>query len=315
MFTRFVVPLDGSRFAEAALAPACELAKTFNARILVVRALAPYGLPMASIVYDEQAEFEALDTADSYLHGIVEQLRRTGFDADLLLSIAEPGASIARAAALDHADLIVMATHLRWKVDLSGAASTTLKVLANSRVPILAWRAVPSAMSCIDTEFADRPATLARPECPILVPLDGSTFAESALPVAEELARALGLSLTLVRAVHIGSAAESDQEFAEHEAREYLAGIQEQTEGRGITATSMVLRGTPLGVIDTAWRQADAGLIVMASHGKSGIMHSFLGSVAARVIEEVEAPVLVVRPESEPLPVRVFEAPNLAIEH
>ncbi len=298
MFNRIIVPLDGTRFAEAALAPARELARAFGSRILVVRALEPYGLPMAAVIWDEQAELERVDSADVYLQDVVRQLRLVGYDADMLLHISAPGAGIARAAELDRADLIVMATHLRWKVDPTGSASTTLQVLARSRVPILAWRVGAAFEQAGGPDVGERPPLLGRTESPIVVPLDGSRFAESALGTAELLARKFGLYLVLVRATErgVGPAAEAE---AEREATDYVEQVRRQLEDRGIHSTTVVRKGSALGVIDMAWREYDASMIVMASHGRTGFMGTFLGSVAARIIEEVEAPVLVIRPDGE----------------
>jgi nucleotide-binding universal stress UspA family protein len=301
MFNRIIVPLDGSRFAEAALAPARDLARAFGSRILVVEAVPPAGLPRLATGQADEPSFDRLDDADAYLHGVVASLREAGCDADMVLYIAEPGAGIARTAEVDHADLIVMTAHPRWKVDLLDNSSTTLQVLARSRIPILAWRAATGA----EMGSMQEQALLARPESPILVPLDGSRFAEGALATAETLARTFHTYLVLVRAVEHGldgpalssgdrgpQAAESP---AEIEAVKYLERIQAALARSGIGVTTVARPGIAVEVIDTAWRELDAGLILMASHGTTGIASSFLGSVAARVIEEVGAPVLVVR--------------------
>jgi nucleotide-binding universal stress UspA family protein len=305
MFQHLVVPLDGTPFAEAALAPARVLARAFKSRILVVRAVPPAGLPRIAPQPDGEVDLERVDEADAYLHEVAANLRAAGFDAEMVLFIAEPGAGIARAAEVDHADAIVMTAHPRWKADLLDDASTTLQVLARSRVPLLAWRAEVGAAERGNEEQG----LLERTESPILVPLDGSPFAEAALETAETLARTFSSYLVLVRAVvgpatpvvvPVGeSAAREGETAAEREAREYLSGMQTQVERRGVGATLVVRRGTALGVIDRTWREFDASLIVMASHGNSGIASSFLGSVAAQVIEAVGAPVLVVRPAPE----------------
>jgi nucleotide-binding universal stress UspA family protein len=65
-----------------------------------------------------------------------------------------------------------------------------------------------------------------------------------------------------------------------------------------VRAEIAVRRGTPVGVIDRLWRERDAGLIVLASHGRGGLTGTLLGSVAAALLEEVEAPVLVVHPDA-----------------
>lgn len=123
---------------------------------------------------------------------------------------------------------------------------------------------------------------------PLIVPLDGSSLAEQALPYAESLARGLGLALVLVRA--------TSQADTGAEAQQYLRRIETELEQRGVHATSIAHEGDPLSVIEMAWRKHAGELIVMASHGRPGPHGTFFGSLAARIIEEVEAPVLVVRP-------------------
>lgn len=301
MFRRIVVPLDGTRFAEAALAPARGLARAFTSRILLVRAQSVSGLPVIAEAPDAQIAWERIDTADEYLHGVATGLRKDGYDTDLTLFISEPGTGIARAAEVDHSDVIVMAAHLRWKLPAGSPPSTTLDVLARSRVPILVWRSEAA-------EPTTQEVLLASPETPIIVPLDGSRFAESALPFAEALARAFNSSLVLVRAMEVsnvtppeamGASAGDGAGREEREVLEYLAGASHALGERGIATTTIARAGAPLSVIEHAWREFNGSMIVMASHGRTGIVKTFLGSVAARLIEEVEAPVLVVRPELE----------------
>ena len=297
MFERIIVPLDGSRFAEAALAPARELARAFGSRIVLVRAVPPHGLP--SVIPGDtagegdgaQSALERADAADAYLHGVADHLRQAGYDADMTLALSTAGTAIAQVAALAHADLIVMAAHLRWKVPASPDISAALDVLVQSRVPLLAWRVGGIEEPEGGPDVAHRPPLLARTEAPLIVALDGTPLAETALPVAEALARALGLYIVLARAV--------DQPKQEAEARTYLLRIQAGLEQRGIPAVSKTGTGDPLGVIETAWRESSGGPIVMTSRGRVGPHGTFFGSLAARVLEEVEAPVLVLRPQHD----------------
>jgi len=315
MFRRMIVPLDGTRFAEAALAPARELARLFGAHILVVRAEDLTGLPRIAAAPDVQVQLERVDEADAYLHEIVDALQKAGCNADLAIALAAPGAGIAHAAELNHADLIVLATHLRWDALLAQDVSTTLQLLARTHVPLLVWRVMSTAGQRASGQSAsaaaeNEPSLLLRPGSPLLVPLDGSRLAERALPVAEALALtyALGTSLVLVRAVDrtsFPSGAQTQDEQAEgvrafSTAQAYLLQIQEALAARGIPATAITRIGAPLGVINGVLRECDASLIVMASHGQSGVLGRFLGTVAAHIIEEVDAPVLVVHPESVP---------------
>jgi nucleotide-binding universal stress UspA family protein len=305
MFTRIIVPLDGTRFSEAALAPARELARVFGAKLIVTRAVPPYGfpavvegaLPVAGLAdidtYDRTQQItEATDTADAYLHTIADRLRAEGYDAEMLVELAIPGVGISRAAQVEHADLVVMSSHLRWKVPAQTTASATLDVLVQSRVPLLAWRVADELTQSELT--TDTPSVVARPETPIIVPLDGSQLAESALPTAQKLARSFGSYLVLVRAV------EHKSEMADGLA--YLQSIRGEIMREGVYAHTVCRAGSPLSVIERVWREQYGSLIVMASRGRLGPHGTFFGSTAARMLELVEAPILVVRP---PIPVTV----------
>lgn len=303
MFGRIVVPLDGTPFAEAALAPAGGLARAFGGRILLVRAQSTTGFPVIAQTPDTQTAWERLDDADRYLHTIMTDLRYEGYDADLALFISEPGAGIARAAEIDHSDVIVMATHLRWKLPAGSPPSTTLEVLARSRVPIFVWRSEDMGRASDKKRLDNQWSLIASAEAPIVVPLDGSRFAESALPYAEALARAFNTSLVLVRAIEppkgqvSARATFGGSEQGEPDALAYLERVSQELTDSELATVTVVRSGAPLSVIEHAWREFNAGLIVIASHGQTGRVKTFLGSVAARLIEEVEAPVLVVRPE------------------
>lgn len=279
MFHRIVVPLDGTAFAEEALLPARALAEAFGAQVLLVRAQQLPVMAGLHASFAADAALDDLDVADAYLHEVVTRLRADGVDADLLLYVAAPDIGIARAAVLDHADLIVMTSHLRWKLPAHSDGSTTLAVLARSGLPILAWRAGDSDLPAVDA--------------PIVVPLDGTPLAEAALPVAEALARALKSYLVLVRAAHQGQ---------EEDAGGYLRAVAMGVEARGVRAVSVTRAGAALSVIDTTWREQSAALLVLATHGRRPGAQGYLGSVAASLIEEIEVPMLVLHPVAEGQP-------------
>ena len=285
MFARIVVPLDGTRFAEAALGPARELARAFGSRILVVRAAPPVG-PIST---DIERDLEQVDTADAYLHDIVSHLRTAGYDAEMALYLAEPGMSIAGAALLDNADLIVMAAHLRWKDGAISRVSTTEDVLARASVPLLVWRVGAALEAEGGPDVDERPPYFANSAEPIVVALDGTPFAEHALPMAETLARTFGTYLLLVRAMRRGA------EVTEGEVRQYLLRIKQQLAERGIQATTLTRPGDPLGVLESAWREYDGSMIVMTTHGYTDTRRRAFGSLATRMVTEIEAPVLIVR--------------------
>jgi nucleotide-binding universal stress UspA family protein len=140
----------------------------------------------------------------------------------------------------------------------------------------------------------------------ILVPLDGSPRAEEAIPVAAGLARASSGSIVLLRVVTAAinfawSALESPLMMqgpldAEHaRATEYLARIAESKDLTGIGIETVVLSGEPASVIFSVAHSHKADLIVMCSHGYTGLKRWALGSVTHKVARHSPVPVLVLR--------------------
>ena len=134
----------------------------------------------------------------------------------------------------------------------------------------------------------------------ILVPLDGSTLAEAALPRVVELARGGETTVLLVHAV---AAHGRDGRVATHadldvtrEAEAYLSGVRERLADRGVRAVRAAVRhGPPARVIVEVAAAAKADLIVMSTHGRSGLDRMLLGSVAERVLRSTTTPTLLVR--------------------
>ena len=141
----------------------------------------------------------------------------------------------------------------------------------------------------------------------ILVPLDGSPFAEQALPQAIGLARLTAADVHLVRVAdihaldHIGAARLPVDESAvgpllaeeSSDARVYLQEVRERLRRAGVEATVEVVRGPVAKAIVDLTRAGD--LVVMASHGRAGVARWFLGSVAEDVVRRANVPILLVR--------------------
>ncbi len=123
----------------------------------------------------------------------------------------------------------------------------------------------------------------------ILVPLDGSDLAELALPYAEELAAAFKSELILL---YVGEA--SEQEYL-HMHELYLEKMTVQTEKVIKRVSPVVVSGKPAEAIVKYTEKNDIRLIVMASHGSSGIVPWATGGVASKVIEGVGVPLLLIK--------------------
>lgn len=135
----------------------------------------------------------------------------------------------------------------------------------------------------------------------ILVPLDGSVLAESALAPAVDLARDYKAKLVLVRAAEAHTLPMADPTEAQVEAvrhaEDYLSGARERVIRAGIAEVeTSVWYGPPAEAIAEAARYREASLVVMSSHGRSGLGRLVLGSVAETVLRTTETPILLIRP-------------------
>jgi nucleotide-binding universal stress UspA family protein len=141
----------------------------------------------------------------------------------------------------------------------------------------------------------------------VLVPLDGSSFAEYALPIAAELAVRLDavLELALVHTSYSVATADAgihatvarwQQDQREREAA-YLEEVAARGAGEwGVEVQLALLTGEVAGALRDQVAGAGADLVVMTTHGRSGLERVWLGSVADALIRQVAVPVLLVRP-------------------
>jgi nucleotide-binding universal stress UspA family protein len=137
----------------------------------------------------------------------------------------------------------------------------------------------------------------------ILVPLDGSELAKKALDHAEKLAETFGAEIILLQVVPfmpIYGAPELMTPFIVDEkqkevAERYLTNLSEELKKRGFKATATVKTGQQVAVeiIDFV-KESGVDLIVMCTHGRSGITRWVLGSVAHKVLTRAETPILLV---------------------
>ena len=143
-------------------------------------------------------------------------------------------------------------------------------------------------------------------ETRILVPLDGSRLAEQALSFAMMLGRDLPAELVLFRAISIPPDVQEALDKAdlkpdpllerlESEANEYLEAMSQLLSKTDLSFSHVIVHGLAAGAIVDYAEHMDIQLIVMASHGYTGIKRWRHGSVAERVLHSASVPVLLVR--------------------
>jgi nucleotide-binding universal stress UspA family protein len=301
-----LVPLDGSALAERVLPYARLLARTIDARLHLLRVVteaqheqvpldnptirAEAGLPPDADQYDSVPAWEALrQFAENGLAEHAAQLRAAGMHVTYEVRVGAPAATIVAVAAERHARMIAMATHgysglTRWAL-----GSVADAVLHTTSVPVLLVRG--------NAPLPKHAPALKR----IVVPLNGSELARQALPPAIELADFARAEVVVVQAIvpsieEYLSAASPVAELRDNLRAQALHEYELHVGGDHPAAvTSAVLVGHAAQAIaeEVDWRRAD--LIVMATHGYSGLRRLVHGSVADQLLHATTTPLLLVR--------------------
>lgn len=142
----------------------------------------------------------------------------------------------------------------------------------------------------------------------IMVPLDGSAFAESALATARALAQKFDSEITLCHVVHVTEymAAESAELIIEtrriaiEHAHSYLDALQQSMRSEGLVVHKHIIeQGSIADALVGAANNGVYDLVVMTTHGRSGVRRWLLGSVAERLVRAITIPVLLVRGSRE----------------
>jgi nucleotide-binding universal stress UspA family protein len=141
----------------------------------------------------------------------------------------------------------------------------------------------------------------------ILVPLDGSPQAECVLPHAEAIARTGVQEIELVSVVEPveiptrGKIALSEDDLkrimveSKHDMKKYLDQVVARLARSGIKVHPIILTGKPAESLINYIGSNDVDLVVMATHGRSGLTRFFWGSVAEKILRSVETPILLVK--------------------
>jgi len=296
VISKILVPLDGSEAAEAVLPYVEHIATATNARVLLFAAVdrpRDWGGDTGGDLKGERHE------AESYLRRLQARLASaTGNDVEIEVATAAPAEAVLAACEKTQPDLIAMTTHGRSGVARWVLGSVTTKLLHATHTPMLVVR--PSA----EGKQSDAPA-LAK----ILVPLDGSQLSASVLPFAGDLAKPLGATIVLFHSVvepvltYPGAEAIGFDthvlEEKESGAQNFLSAAANDLAAGGVKAATIATIGNATDGIVWAAEREGAGLIVMSTHGRSGIGRVVLGSVADAVVRRTSLPVIIVRPTTD----------------
>jgi nucleotide-binding universal stress UspA family protein len=294
MFQKILIPVDGSKCGDHAAKVGLEFAKRLGAHVVLTNALIEYATEKDA----KRVTGPSRDLAEKLGVPIEVRLAEGRF-----LSI---GDGIIEASQESHCELIIMGTHGREGIPRMLLGSVAEWVSRRASVPVMLIRELLHPPT-----HSSGPAKLER----ILVAVDGSPQSNLALTTASDLACALGVNLELMHvipdipAVYSYTAYEYapmiDFEKYQHDLEAEsqaiiaaaLALLDSHTPKIADVRTSRVpANGSKLGdaIIKTA-KEHNADLIVIGTHGRSGVDLLLLGSVAERVSHRSEVPVLMIR--------------------
>jgi nucleotide-binding universal stress UspA family protein len=301
MYSKILVPLDGSKLSEAILPYARSLAKGLQIPVELLLAIEPEVIS----TFSDPKHGRYVDTVETDMkrNGVdyLEKVARTFPDASAVACsavIGTPAPTIVERASEGRDTLIAMSTHGRSGIKRWILGSVADKVLHAASNHLLLVRST--------NKTGETPQETALKT--VIIPLDGSHLAESVLPGVTALARKMKMEVVLLRAYAMATQAyfiEAEaympdlDRFAEEVkkgAAQYLEEKVKQLQWEGLDKVSYILpQGDAAEEIIGLARETPDNLVAMCTHGRSGVGRWVLGSVTDRVVRYCGDPVLVVR--------------------
>jgi CRP/FNR family cyclic AMP-dependent transcriptional regulator len=277
MFDHVLVPLDGSPQADTILPYVSWLAQQL-----------PMSVTLLSVADTHRSTLPGAGQWDvtRRLQALVHRLIDDGIQAATAVAVGGPAQEILRIADDRRCNLIALSSSTGAPTGRGRLGRVTDKVFHTSHIPLL----------IVPPQPAEVVAVQGRPIATLILPLDGSPMAESALPYAEDLAQMLATEVILARAVPFAGAYVDERTplSGEVEAKTYLQGVVDRLRADRVAVQSRVLGGLPTDHVLSLAKQTPQSLIILTTHGRSALSRWFVGSVADGVVRAAEAPVLVI---------------------
>jgi uncharacterized protein len=264
-FDRLLLVTDNSKFSNGAIHDAINMAKKCKSKLHVLTIL-------PDVEHDSLAHpvlKEERDTALRSLNHVQQQAQAAGVTCEILLGHGSAEQEIVEEAEYSNMDMIIMGRRDKNDLLRSMMGSTTQKVIAQTRSSVMI---VPHHAT-----FANKG---------IILPVDGSRYSDAAATTVLNLVKQCSVPVTVVAVAQTAN--------QEAEAHANAVRIQQLLGEAGVTASVEMRTGAPdTEIVAIAKERGD--LIVMGSHGRSGLERLLSGSVSERVIGLAECPVLVVK--------------------
>ncbi len=295
MFKRILLPLDGSELAEITLPYGEELARRMGCEVVLLHVRGP----------ERQQEYEHIhqvyldrlaETVEANIKGGQPKARKVKVSTKVVSG--EPQESICRLVDENDVDLIIMTA-----VSTSGLKIGKMLGSVTDHV----CRTVPKPVMLIRPQSARQTKKKEQLINKLMITLDGSELSKLALPIAEELASKLKISATLfrmatlVRLLDNGSESGAFVDYAKLNETEKkrvereMTALEKELKKKGLDVSHIVTLGFDAAedIIETA-KKTKSDLMVMSTHGRSGLGRFAFGSVAEKILRHGEIPLVLV---------------------
>lgn len=271
-FQTIVLATDGSEYSVAAEDAAIEMARHCDAQLLVTRVV--LSNPEYEALVPDRVE-QAAREAQKQIDALAERARAEGVRAETILRHgSDPYHEFVRVANERHGDVIVIGRRTRNDLARLMVGDSTAKVIGLAACSVLVV-----------------PRGTRMPEQRVLVATDGSRLGDAAAYSAIRLAARCSLPLTAVAVSAPDNEPEQQAELAA-----VLERVRSAATEAGVEAECLHERGRrPYEVITATAQKRKADLLVMGSHGRTGLSRLLMGSVSERVIGDARCPVLIVK--------------------
>ncbi len=297
MSVTVIVPLDGSEASEESLAIARELQIRRGGTLKLISVVE---ITTEFDAWIETAPFTLEDELDSWLDNRRDYLRsvaeRLGDHIDFEVRVGRPAVEIKAVAEAAEESVIVMASHGRGGLQQLVLGSVALSVVHDVHCPVIVVH--------MQGERAESQLKLER----VLLPTDGTALSERVIHDALEILGEPKPELRLVQVLeHPAWTAHSINagliseylEASRETSQQYLDQIAAKLRERGFSADAELRSGGAADGILASATEHQADLIAMATHGRGGIGRLLLGSVAQRVLNRTNVPLMLIHPASQ----------------
>lgn len=293
---KILLPTDFSRCADQALTHAWKLAKQYDCELHILHAIVLH----EDDPHNAAHHFQNIDEIHSKIKKTASEMMDTNIEAHsgevTVVKAQERGiapATVIMEYAKEHdIDLIVMGTHGRRGLEHFLLGSVAEEVVRLAQCPVMTIR---------EEETEKEPEAIEH----ILVPVDFSDPAKEALRYAVELAKTYQAKLQLLHvveeAVHPAFYVTGQSSIFEfipdikEKSRESLQNMLKETVGNDVDADFFVVEGRAARDITKFAKENDSDLIVISTHGLTGIEHLLVGSVTEKVVRMAPCPMFTVK--------------------